>query len=366
MSIYLNNGSSSFPKLPATHRALSTFVKEIGVVPVDYDSNSLTKKANEILLSARNGLASLLSVDSSSIFFAPNLSFVVEKLTDKILNAGDRIIMSAGDVASTSDVSDKLKSRGVEIIKIPLDKKFGVKPTQLKKISGAKALLFSHVNSITGATIPIDEIIKLSRKKDNPISILDISDSIGAMPINLSELDVDIAIFSTHKHLFGIGGVVGLYIKPDIVSRFLDFDKMYFEVAQGMTGIVSLNEGVNFVLTEDVGRIWKQIKSLRNTLQGVLEMCRRVEIIAPNPAVPSSILSFTISKHMPNTVAKMLEEQFGLVVGHGMCRNLGACKSLGIYPEGVLRVGLGFFNTISDVEYLGTSVDRIATESRKR
>ncbi|MCK5743480.1 MAG: aminotransferase class V-fold PLP-dependent enzyme, partial [Caldisericia bacterium] len=178
MSIYLNNSSSSFPKLPATHRALSTFVKEIGVVPLDYDSNSLTKKANEILLSARNGLASLLSVNSSSIFFAPNLSFVVEKLTDKVLSAGDRIIMSAGDVVSTSNVSDKLQSRGVEIIKIPLDKKFGVKPTQFKKISGAKALLFSHVNSITGATIPIDEIIKLGRKKDNPILILDISDSI--------------------------------------------------------------------------------------------------------------------------------------------------------------------------------------------
>lgn len=160
-----------------------------------------------------------------------------------------------------------------------------------------------------------------------------------------------------------MGGVTGVYINSRLSEKHNSLNSEYLETTDNVLSVVTLREGVDFVLNEGADRIYNHIRNLRNILQGVLEMCKTVQIVVPNPVIPSSIISFTINKLMPNTVAGLLEERFGIIVGHGLCGNPGGCKSLKLYPEGVLRVGLGFLNTISDIEYLGTSIDRLSRGS---
>ncbi|MEZ4812021.1 MAG: aminotransferase class V-fold PLP-dependent enzyme [Caldisericia bacterium] len=360
MPVYLNNNSSTFPKVPSVQAAVSAYLKDTGVVNSTGESNSFTKEASLKIRDARNGLAKLLSVHSDDIYFAPNVSFARDKIIGELLAAGDRMVVSSGDELANSNLINHTSGRGVDIVKIPVDKRYSLKVPQLLRVNDVKVLAVSHVNSVTGIRLPIPRIAAHCKEKKT-ILICDLSDSIGSMPIDIAELGADIAFFSTHKHLFGVGGIAGIYINPSLRGKFKHLDWMDFYSTENILGIVSLAAGVDFVLAENPERIKNHIKGLRTVLQGVLEMCRRVEIITPPGSASSSILSFTVNKHMPNTIAGMLEERFGIVVGHGMFGN-PACKSIKLHPEGIIRVGLGFLNTVSDVEYLGTSVDRITSE----
>lgn len=361
MSIYLDNNSSTFPKLPTILTGISRFIETVGVIPRESGGNSLTRSSGTVFTDAKIALAKLLHVNPSNILLTPNYSDTLMKMTDLLLSPGDRVIMSKGDPLESCKTAKRLVSRQIRIVKVPLNRKYGVSPVQIKKVSGAKVCILSHVNTITGAVIPVDKISNLL--SDNSCFILDISDSIGAMPIDLSGMGVDFAVFTTNKHLFGMGGVSGVYINPRIADKYSSLNSDYLETRNNVLSVVPLRDGTNFVLNEGVDRIFSHIRNLRNTLQGVLEMCRQVQIVAPNPAKPSPIMSFTVNRLMPNTIAGMLEERFGIIVGHGLCGNPGGCKSLKLHPEGVLRVGLGFLNTVSDIEYLGTSIDRISRES---
>ncbi len=361
MPVYLNNNSSTFPKVPSVQAAVSGYMKDTGVIKTTGESNSFTKITSSKISDARNGLAKLLSVHPDDIYFAPNVSFIQDKIIGEFLAAGDRMVVSSGDELANSNLINITSGRGVDIVKIPVDKRFSLKVPQLARVNDVKLLAISHVNSITGIRLPISRIAAHCKEKKTVI-VCDLSDSIGSMPIDITELGVDIAYFSTHKHLYGVGGIAGLYINPSLKNKFKNLDLMDFYSSENILGIVSVAAGVDFVLAENPERIKNHIKGLGTVLQGVLEMCRRVEIITPPGSSSSSILSFTVNKHMPNTIAGMLEERFGIVVGHGMFGNPGACKAIKLHPEGVIRVGLGFLNTVSDVEYLGTSVDRITSE----
>ncbi len=61
-------------------------------------------------------------------------------------------------------------------------------------------LSFTHVNNETGAILPISEIDRIRRRKNPNAKIhLDCVQSLGKLPIRLSDLGVDMASFSGHK-----------------------------------------------------------------------------------------------------------------------------------------------------------------------
>ena len=81
-----------------------------------------------------------------------------------------------------------------------------------------RLVVLSHILWNTGQVLPMLEIVKVCRQHDcsTPVRILvDAAQSVGSLPLNLTELGADFYAFTGHKWWCGPAGVGGLYVRPE-------------------------------------------------------------------------------------------------------------------------------------------------------
>jgi L-cysteine/cystine lyase len=78
-----------------------------------------------------------------------------------------------------------------------------------------RLVVLSHILWNTGQVLPLDKIAGICRNNQT-LLLVDAAQSVGSMPLNLSEIGVDFYAFTGHKWLCGPGGVGGLYVRPEV------------------------------------------------------------------------------------------------------------------------------------------------------
>lgn len=85
-----------------------------------------------------------------------------------------------------------------------------------------RLVVLSHLLWNTGQVLPLKEIIEACRRYSthtNTIRVLvDAAQSVGSLPLNLTELGVDFYAFTGHKWWCGPEGIGGLYVRPDAIE----------------------------------------------------------------------------------------------------------------------------------------------------
>jgi L-cysteine/cystine lyase len=77
-----------------------------------------------------------------------------------------------------------------------------------------RLVAISHVLWNTGQVLPLAEIIAACRQQNPTVLILvDAAQSVGMMPLDLAQMDVDFYAFTGHKWWCGPDGLGGLYVK---------------------------------------------------------------------------------------------------------------------------------------------------------
>ncbi|MEO1037094.1 MAG: aminotransferase class V-fold PLP-dependent enzyme [Pseudomonadota bacterium] len=89
------------------------------------------------------------------------------------------------------------------------------------------ALLITHVHSNTGIASPVAELISLARRHDI-LSIVDIAQSVGVLPIDLATWQPDVALGSCVKWLCGGPGAGFLWIRADLNDMLRPIDVGWF------------------------------------------------------------------------------------------------------------------------------------------
>ncbi|NEP85549.1 MAG: aminotransferase class V-fold PLP-dependent enzyme [Okeania sp. SIO2C2] len=80
-----------------------------------------------------------------------------------------------------------------------------------------KLLVISHILWNTGQVLPLTEIVKMCHSfSHSPVKVLvDAAQSVGVLPLNLAETEVDFYAFTGHKWWCGPGGLGGLYVSVE-------------------------------------------------------------------------------------------------------------------------------------------------------
>lgn len=140
---------------------------------------------------------------------------------------GDRILLTdcehPGIIATVEEIARRF---GVEFSFCPIMATLNEgNPTEviLQHLTPrTRLVVLSHVLWNTGQVLPMAEIVKACRDystNNQPIRILvDAAQSVGCLPLNLTELGADFYAFTCHKWLCGPGGIGGFYIKPEVVE----------------------------------------------------------------------------------------------------------------------------------------------------
>ncbi|WP_026732918.1 aminotransferase class V-fold PLP-dependent enzyme [Fischerella sp. PCC 9605] len=78
-----------------------------------------------------------------------------------------------------------------------------------------RLVVLSHILWNTGQVLPLDKIVEACRHNQNRL-LVDAAQSVGSLPLNLTELGADFYAFTGHKWLCGPAGIGGLYVRPEV------------------------------------------------------------------------------------------------------------------------------------------------------
>jgi selenocysteine lyase/cysteine desulfurase len=229
---------------------------------------------------------------------------------------------------------------------------------------------------VTGSLLPADEIGRLTRNHDL-LFTLDAAQTAGAYPIDVQKIDADLLAFTGHKSLCGPPGTGGLYIREGVQLEPLkwggtgsrsaeehqpDFlpDK-YESGTLNLVGIAGLGAGVRFVLQQGIEAIRKREYDLTQRLINDLLDIPGVTVYGGlNADRQIGVVSFNIQGISPSEVGLLLDDKYEIMCRVGLHCAPAAHKSIGTFPDGTVRFGLGTFTTEDDIDAAVEAVSDLA------
>ncbi len=289
---------------------------------------------------------------------------------------GNHIIISSIEHHAVLETARFLEGQGLKISYLPVDKYGLVDPQDVNKAITSQTILVSvmHANNEVGTIQPINEIGKITREAGVCFHT-DAVQTLGHIPVNVNDLNVDLLSMSGHK-LYGPKGVGALYIRRG--TRIAPFIHGGEQEAgrRGSTlnvpGIVGLGKSVE-IAQQEMEAEGQRLKFYRDRL--IEGLSRKIDYLKlnghPEKRLPNNV---NISIAYVEGEATLLSLDF-----EGICASTGsACSSESAEPSHVLtalrippeearcslRFSLGKWTTEAEVERVITVLPEIITRLR--
>ncbi len=238
-----------------------------------------------------------------------------------------------------------------------------------------KIVGITHVSNVLGTINNIKEIIKYAHKK-GAVVIVDASQSIPHMKIDVQELDADFLVFSGHK-MFAPLGLGILYGKKEILNKMDPFlmggdmiEYVYeqettfaplpnkFEAGtQNVGGVVGLGAAMDYIEKIGYDEIERMEKELVRYARKELSKLDFLELyMTPNEENHSAVISFNIKGVHPHDVASILDSD-GVCVRSGNHCAQPLLRFMGI--DSTCRASFSIYNTKEDVDRLVSSLRKV-------
>lgn len=179
-------------------------------------------EAEEAVDVARNQIADLIGADSREIVFTSGATesdnLAIKGAAHFYQTKGKHIITVKTEHKAVLDTCRQLEREGFEITYLEPEEDGLLDIAKFEVAIRPDTVLVSvmHVNNEIGVIQPIAELGKICRA-NKIIFHVDATQSVGKIPVNVTELNVDLMSFSSHK-LYGPKGIGGLYVcrKPRV------------------------------------------------------------------------------------------------------------------------------------------------------
>ena len=163
----------------------------------------------------RQQCAKMLNTSAENLAFAKNtseaLSFVASGFP---WEAGDNVVIPSGEFPSNRVVWESLQSRGVSVRQIPLGNTREPEELLLRAFDSRTRLLsVSSVQYATGLRLDLERL-GAACKQAGAAFCVDAIQGLGALPHDVSAMDIDFLAADAHKWLLGPEGIALFYCSP--------------------------------------------------------------------------------------------------------------------------------------------------------
>ena len=347
---------------PTSEEVLNTFLevsrKYIG------NPNSLHKlgvEANEIIKASTKQISNLLNIKESEIIYTSGASesnnMAIKGIALKYQNRGKHIITTEFEHSSIYGPLTYLQKQGFKVDFVKTDEFGRVDINNLKELLTDETILVSvgYINSEIGIIQPINEIGKLLNNYPKCYFHVDMTQALGKIKINLT--NVDLASFSAHK-IYGIKGIGMLYKKENISLEPLIHggkSTTVFRSGTPATALIATLAKAMRLILEDLDKKYEYISKLNKMLKEGLNY-DNVYINSNEHCIPN-VLNISVVGVKPETMLHALEKYDIYISTQTACSTGTSSKSVYALTKdeerakSSLRISLSHLTKESDIEY---------------
>jgi len=372
--IYLDNAATSFPKPEAVYRRVDTVLREISGNP-GRASHRMALEASRVIYHAREAASRVINLsDSGRLAFTKNATEAINIALKGLLNAGDHVITTSFEHNSVVKTLSRVEKDGVSVTRVRPDKEGFITAAGIEAAITPKTRMvcISHASNVFGTLQPVAEIGAVCRKR-GVLFMVDGAQTIGAAPVDIEAMNIDILAATGHKALFGPQGTGFLYVREGVepaplinggtgeVEVVLEMPEKLESGTMNTPGIGGLGAGAQFVLAEGVDTIRAHEVSLVEMIISGLEDIGRISVIGTRDATRrASLVSFNIEGVAPAEAGRRLDDDHGLLLRCGVHCAPEAHREAATHPDGAIRVSPGYFTTAADIERFLDGVRELA------
>lgn len=377
---YLDSGATTQKPIQVI-KAVEEFYEKYNANP-HRGAYTLSMEATEIYEETRTKIAKFINAKHrEEIIFSKNatesLNLIAYSYGMNNLKKDDEVVISIMEHHSNLVPWQKVtKATGSKLNYMYINDKFEISDEEIEsKITDkTKIVGIAHVSNVLGTINNVKKIIKYAHKK-GAIVIVDASQSIPHMKIDVQELDADFLVFSGHKMLAPLGIGV-LYGKREILNEMTPFlmggdmiEYVYeqdttfaplpnkFEAGtQNVEGVIGLGAAIDYIENLGYDKIQEIEKDVISYARQELSKLDYITLyLTPNEENHSGVISFNINGIHPHDVASILDSE-GVCVRSGNHCAQPLMRFLGI--DSTCRASFYFYNTKDDVDKLVKALNK--------
>jgi cysteine desulfurase/selenocysteine lyase len=343
----------------------------------------LSVKATEAYENAREDVRRFINASSEKeIIFTKNatesFNLIAYSYGMNFINSGDEILISIAEHHSNLVPWQTVaKAKGAVLKYMYLNEEGIVTAEEAasKITEKTKLVAVTHVSNALGTVNPIKEIIDLAHNA-GAVVVVDGSQSVPHMKVDVKELNADFLVFSGHKMLapMGIGVLYGkeallekmppFLFGGDMIeyveeqsSTFAELPAKFEGGTQNVGGAVGLSAAIEYLDEIGLDNIKVAEKALVSYAIIKLRELPYVTIYGSDDCnKKSGVISFSIKNVHPHDVATILDSHgIAIRAGHHCAQPL--MKYLGV--NSTCRASFYFYNTIKDVDALVDGIKEV-------
>ncbi len=376
--VYLDSANSSQKPRVVVDRIYDFYTKEFS--NVGRSVHYLAVAATNLYENTRTSVQKFINAkDANEIVFTKGateaINLVASTFGQNHLQEGDEVLLTELEHHSNYVPWHYLrKSKGIKIefAEINEDGDVTLESIEKKITPKTKIIGVTHLSNVTGAILPIKEIVQLAHSKNIPV-LVDGCQGAPHLKLDMQDLDCDFYAISCHK-MYGPTGLGILYAKKKWLEElppyqggggmigevkkdgitYGDLPNKYEAGTMATAQVIAFNESIKFLNKIGMDNIIKHEKELIEYGQEILRKNNSVKLIG-NPKTKGSVLSFTIDGIHPHDIATILDEDgVAIRAGHHCCQILH--DKLDIAASA--RASLGIYNTKEDLDKLNSSINK--------
>ena len=379
--IYLDNAATSWPKPEDVYETLGQFLRDAGANP-GRAGHRMAVAAADAIAECRTGIARLINAESPDrVVFTSNTTDSLNMAILGLLRPGDHAITTSMEHNSVTRPLHLAERNGSGVTIVEASPDGWVDPAQIEAaiLPETRLIVSTQGSNATGAAMPIAAFADIAQKQ-GILLLVDGAQTLGAMPVDVQRLGVDLFAFPGHKGLLGPTGTGGLYIGSRVdLEAFVplrsggtgvqsedDEQPMllpyrYEAGTVNTAGIAALAKGVHYVAERGVDDIAAHERVLMDRLVAGLSATGGVFVFpVRNPDERAAVVSFVIEGWTPADAGAVLDQTFDIACRVGLHCAPMAMRTIDAMPRGTIRFSPGPFTTEDEIDQAIDAIRELA------
>lgn len=377
--LYLDHGSTAYPKAPGVGEAMMELVNQSGFNVGRGGYGPAYQLAGRIL-ETRKQVADLFGFYlDSNVIFTSNVTQSLNLIIHGLLEEGDHVILSSMEHNAIARPIEERRSRGVEVSIAQADSMGTLAPEDVEVLirANTKAVILIHGSNVCGSLMPIDEIGEICRRR-GVFFLVDSAQTAGCQDIHMGRMKIDGLAFTGHKSLLGPQGIGGCLLSEELAQQIKpliyggtgsssdslimpDFLPDKFESGTlNLPGIIGLSAALTYLKSKGLDQIRTKELSLANQFIAGISDLPGARLVGPGESIRRCPIVSVDFPGLDNAeIAFLLEAEYGILTRCGLHCAPMAHQTLGTFPAGTIRFSFGHLNTEEEVEYALDAVRKI-------